>query len=191
MNKYKWSASSTDLWYGVWISCSFRTSFTENQVRAIPFQTEKKWHSFFLVLNPHVLNLLNSWFLVFLQLDSDQTSIMPRQDPEKVITQLNDGKYMAYLTQEKHWNRKIFDTLPEADAWVTERARIYRHSKDAFENRVSTFTPDRWRPGFSNKSQQKQLLRSNTAPGNYAFSQTSSAQQTSITFPQAEVCRFF
>ena len=151
----------------------------------------KKWHSIFLVLNPHVLNLLNSWFLVFLQLDSYQTSIMPGQDPEKVITQLNDGKYMAYLTQEKHWNRKIFDTLPEADAWVTERARIYRHSKDAFENRVSTFTPDRWRPGFSNKSQQKQLLRSNTAPGNYAFSQTSSAQQTSITFPQAEVCRFF
>ena len=70
-------------------------------------------------------------------------------DEEKIVKQLDNGKYLVYLRPEKHWNRKIVSTLAEANAWLAEAARKRYHRHDAFENRVSTFIPDFWRPGFS------------------------------------------
>ena len=70
-----------------------------------------------------------------------------RQDEEKIIKQLDNGKYLVYLYSEKHWNRKIVDTIAEANNWLDEAARRRSHRRDAFENRVSC-TPDRRSPGF-------------------------------------------
>ena len=73
-----------------------------------------------------------------------------RQDEEKIIKQLDNGKYLVYLYSEKHWNRKIVDTIAEANKWLDEAARRSSHrrdARDAFENRVSC-SPDHRSPGF-------------------------------------------